>query len=234
MAQVFLVNKKRGRRRSSETRAERSRAAKKGWKHRRRTNPKHTYKTRRRWSTKARKNPWYGQRRRHASAARKGWSHRRRMRRNPRGLGNINAFMKHTLVPSSVGAVGALGLDVILGYIPLPAALQTGVFKPIVRLVGAGVLGLIAAKVANRQVGENVAAGATTVILYDLFKGVVSQAAPNLPLSGLSGYPNLEFYSAGMPVGMGEYVSGALPSGGNSIVAPVGAGMPTMQEYVGW
>lgn len=225
MAQVFLVNK-------------------------RRRKTAHKRKTTHRRKRAVRRNPWFGDSAGHRRAAKKGWRkhrrhamrrnpkrvhHRRRMRRNPRGLGNINAFMKHTLIPSSVGAVGALGLDVILGYVPLPAALQTGVFKPIVRLVGAGLLGLVASKVANRETGERVAAGAVTVVLYDLFKGVVSQAAPNLPLSGISGYPNLEFYSAGTPAGMGEYVSGALPFGGNTVVAPVGAGSAaTMQEYVGW
>jgi hypothetical protein len=197
MAVVKLINRRR--RRNPESRTARSRAAKKGWRHRR------AHRSRRR-------NPWFGDSAGHARAARKGWRHRRRShaahsrrshrrhyRRNPRGL-TVKGFINNTLMPGSVGAFGALGLDIALGFIPLPATLQTGMFRPVVRLAGAAALGMIAGKVVDARVGEQVAAGATIVVLYDLFKGFAKTALPNLPLSGM------EYYSAGMPVG--EYFPG--------------------------
>jgi hypothetical protein len=72
----------------------------------------------------------------------------------------------------------------------------------------------------NRRVGEQVAAGASVVVLYDVFKGFAQTAMPNLPLSGM-GYPGLEYYNAGTNVG--EY-SLSLPAGSqlrSGIVQPM-------------
>jgi len=129
--------------------------------------------------------------------------HHRRYRRNPiGGKFNIKSFTNQTLMPATVGAVGALGLDVVLGYLPLPPMLQTGVMKSVTRIAGAVGLGMIAGAVSNRRVGEQVAAGAITVTLYDLIKGWAQTAMPNLPLSGTEEYPVLSYAGAGETVGM--------------------------------
>lgn len=219
MAKVLLLNPRRRKRRARRAM---------------RANPV------RRRRSRVRKNPFFGAKRAHRRAARKGWRHRarrhsamktnprvhrRRFRRNPRGL-SINSFLKNTLIPGSVGAAGALGLDILLGFVPLPAQLQTGMLKPVVRLAGALALGMIAGKVVNRSVGEQVAAGATIVVLYDVFKAFARTAMPTLPLSGM--YPNLEYYSPGQTVG--EYYPPALtvvPGGG--VVQPP---MRAMSEYM--
>lgn len=214
MAQVMLINPRRKRR------------AKKTAKRRAvRRNPRTSYKTRRRWSTKARP------RRRSVTMRVNPRRRSRRMRRNPRSLTSVKGFLNGTLIPGSVGALGALGLDVALGFLPLPAVMQSGIFKPVVRLGGAMVLGMVASKIANRKIGEQVAAGATIVVLYDMFKGFAQTALPALPLSGIAGYPNLEYYSAGMPVG--EYVSRPMVTqqAANGVVQPVQQGQ-SMGEYV--
>jgi len=159
----------------------------------------------------------------------------RRIHRNPRrrrgasrslGLSSLNGFIKHTLTPSFVGASGALGLDMLLAVLPLPAMLQTGALRPVVRIGGAALLGIAASKAVNRRVGEQVAAGASIVVLYDILKNFTQTMMPALPLSG---YPsNLEYYSAGQNVG--EYFAPQVTAANDgNIVQPM---TNSMGEYV--
>lgn len=113
-------------------------------------------------------------------------------------------FAKDTLMPSAVGAVGALGLDLLLGYIPLPAALNTPMTRPLVHIAGAIGMGMIAGKMVSRRVGEQVATGALVVTMYNMLKGFVATAMPNLPLSGgdmFTSYPSLSYAGAAQQVG---------------------------------
>lgn len=138
----------------------------------------------------------------------------RKYRRNPtRGIGkfSVQSFTKNTLMPSAVGAAGALGLDVLIGFLPLPPALKTGPFRSVVRVVGAIGLGMVAAMVVKKSTAEQIAAGAITVTLYDTLKGVVRQAMPTLQLGEtdiFEEYPSLAYAGAGQTVdGMGVYDS---------------------------
>lgn len=162
-------------------------------------------------------------RRRYSVTAKKS----RRYRRNPaRGIGkfNIQSFSRNTLMPSAIGAAGALGLDVLIGFLPLPPALKTGPMRGVVRVVGAVALGIVAGMVVKKETATNIAAGAITVTLYDLLKGAVQTAMPNLQLGEtdiFEEYPSLAYAGAGQTVGntddmgmyvgvgdeMGEYVS---------------------------
>lgn len=148
---------------------------------------------------------------------------KRRSRRSGGGRVTFKGFATGTLIPSAIGAGGALGLDLVMGYVPLPAMLTTGMLRPVTRLAGAALIGWIASMVSSRQTAANVTAGAVTVVLYDTFKGWLKTAAPNLPLAG---YPNIGWVNPGMSVG--EYV-GIPHSGG--VVQPMNAGVG---EYVGY
>ena len=175
----------------------------------------------RRRTTKMRRNPIRRHRRRVTRLRANPKRHRRvsRMRHNPiirrrkRGASrggsmNMSGFLKGTLMPSAIGAGGALGVDLLLGFAApmLPAMLTTPAIKPFVRLAAAIGLGLVAGKVGGRAMGEKVTAGAVTVIVYDTVKGFLQTAMPTLPLSGMDAYPNLEYYNAGTNVGaMGMY-----------------------------
>ena len=86
-------------------------------------------------------------------------SRKRRFHRNPIGNFSPMGFVKNTLMPSGVGAVGALGLDVLMGFLPLPAVLKGPMISPMVKLVGAVGIGALAGMVTNRRTGEQVAAG---------------------------------------------------------------------------
>ena len=108
----------------------------------------------------------------------------RRRRRNPIGLGG---FVKTTLVPSAVGGAGALALDLLLNVIPIPVAVKNGPMRPLLKIGGAIGLGMVASKVASRRVGEQVAAGALTVALYDMAKAAIAKS-PAGKWFGLAGY----------------------------------------------
>jgi hypothetical protein len=127
--------------------------------------------------------------------------HVTRLRRNPLRMGNfsIKRFMNDALMPAGVGAVGALGVDLALGYGGhyLPASLQTGLPNTLVRLAGAVGVGYVAGMAAGKKFGEAATAGAITVTLYDLIKGYVKGAMPSLPLSGMG------WVSPGLQVGGG-------------------------------
>lgn len=123
--------------------------------------------------------------------------HRRRsrrvhhMRRNPRRLSgggrfSVRRFMNDALIPAGIGAVGALGVNIALGYITpsLPVSLQSGIMNTGVKIAGAVAIGMAAGMVAGKRFGEQAMAGAITVTLYDLLKGYAASAMPTLPLSG--------------------------------------------------
>lgn len=137
----------------------------------------------------------------------------RRYRPNPMRVGNIASFTKHTLMPSVVGAAGALGVDVILGFLPIPVQFKTGPMRAIVKIAGAVGIGMVAANFMKRETAHQIAAGAITVTLYDVMKMYLRDAMPTLPLSEadvlFEEYPNLSYAGAGQTVeGMDQYVSG--------------------------
>jgi len=116
-------------------------------------------------------------------------------------------FIKGSLMPSAIGAAGALGLDMALAYVPLPDMMKTDAMKPIVRLAGAVAIGMIAGMVTNRRMGEQVGAGALTVVLYDTLKGFVKTSMPTLNLGEMpSDYGQMEYLAPAPSVDMGEYV----------------------------
>ena len=143
-----------------------------------------------------------------------------RYRRNPIGGFSVKNFAKDTLIPSGIGAAGALGLDLLLGFLPLPAAIKTGPMRPLVKLVGAVGLGMVAGMVGSRKMAEQVTAGAVTVVLYDTIKGFAQKQFPTLPLSDAD--YSLEYINPAQVVdgmsdtdalvddsdSMGEYVDG--------------------------
>lgn len=128
----------------------------------------------------------------------------------------VGGFFKDTLMPSVVGGAGALALDVALGVLPIPPALKTGPAAPLVRIAGAVGLGMLAGKMVNRRVGEQVAAGGITVAVYNLARTFLVGKVP-----GLSMYPD---------GAMGEYIDYTPPQLGYES-SGVGVGDPDLQGY---
>lgn len=131
---------------------------------------------------------------------------------------NIRSFVSNALLPAGMGAVGALGLDIALAQARpyLPDALASGLGNTAARLGGALLIGYVTSLGMGRAFGEQAAAGALTVTMYDLIKGYFADAFPSIPLSGAyddaSGY-SLGYAAAAPQVGayvsngMGAYVS---------------------------
>ncbi|MDE2020668.1 MAG: hypothetical protein KGJ13_10065 [Patescibacteria group bacterium] len=144
--------------------------------------------------------------------------HRRisHLRRNPRRVfGSTRGFINSTLVPAGVGALGALGVDLVIGYgTPyMPASLQSGMMLNAVKIAGAVGVGWIAGMIAGKKFGEEAMAGAITVTLYDIVKGYAKSAMPTLPLSGYSmGWvsPAPQLSNMGMYVGQDNAYSGGM------------------------
>lgn len=144
-------------------------------------------------------NPVARRRRRHS--ARRSGSHVIRVRRNPislrrirrrigaagRGVTLSQAGIKRVAVPAAMAGVGALGLDVLMGYANqyLPEQLKSGTMNSVVKLVGAIGLGAIVSKYGSKAMGEAVAVGGITVVVHDIARRFVQDNAPSVPLSGM-------------------------------------------------
>lgn len=159
--------------------------------------------------------------------------HVTRLRRNPIHLGGFSTrrFLNDTLIPAGIGATGALGVDIALGYFGsyLPPILQTGLPNVAVKLAAAVGIGMVAGAVAGKKMGEEAMAGAVVVTLYNLVKAQLMSAMPTLPLHGY----NMGWVSPSLQVGPGSW-SG---SGVNGMGAYVGSdnayGMHGVGVYVG-
>lgn len=137
--------------------------------------------------------------------------------RRPNPVSGIGTFVKGTLMPSVVGGAGALALDVAMGMLPLPPALKSGPMAPLVKAAGAVGLGMIAGKALGRRTGEQVAAGALTVTVYNVARMMLVKASGGR-IPGLSGYVDeyvseyvdpsaqLGYESSGGQVGDGDVV----------------------------
>jgi hypothetical protein len=124
------------------------------------------------------------------------------------GRFSIGRFLNQSLMPAGVGALGAVGVDIALGYVRpmLPAALQGSAMEPLVKLGGAVGIGFLASKVMGRRFGEQAMAGAITVALYSIVRPIIQSAIPGV----LSEYVG-EYYDNGMgyvapALQVGEYV----------------------------
>jgi hypothetical protein len=138
-------------------------------------------------------NPRKKTRRHHA---RKAVHHKKRRVSNPRHVARRRSHrrynprfniggLKALAMPAVLGAGGALAMDIALGYLPLPVALQTGMPKQGVRIVTALGVGWAASKVLGKAKGHAFMQGALTIIAYDVLKGLIHQYAPTVP--GLAG-----------------------------------------------
>ena len=99
--------------------------------------------------------------------------------------------------PAFTSASGALALDLIWGFLPIPANLQMGPLRYLAKGAGAIGMGMLASQVVKKSTAEQMATGALTVIIHDAMREVTQNMLPAVPLG---------YYSAGQPVG--EYVNG--------------------------
>lgn len=118
--------------------------------------------------------------------------HRRRRRRNPNRRMTLQGVMNNLVVPAATAGAGAVLLDVLWGFVPVPPNIKTGPMRHVAKGIGAVTLGWLVGQVATRRMGDTMAMGALTVVFHSAFREMTAQFAPQIPLG---------YYSAGMPVG---------------------------------
>ena len=105
--------------------------------------------------------------------------HHRRRRRNP-----IGGEIGQVLTPALIGAAGALGINVLLGYASfLPATFQTGYGRAGVQVAAGLAVGALGPKMGlSRNTSYAIATGVTIIAAYDVISTLVASKFPNVNL----------------------------------------------------
>ena len=147
-------------------------------------------------------------RRRSGKRRRRGFARRR----NPISLG---AFKPGNLMANVTGAlpgaVGALGLDVLLGFVPIPVTWKAGIPGYLTKIVGAVGLGMLAGYVVNQSTAAKMTTGALTVMFHGIMRELLATNFPQVPL-GMYLRPGF--------AGMGYAGSGYNPMNGMGLYLP--------------
>lgn len=196
-------------------------------------------KSTRKAPARRRSNPTPVARKRRAYSAARNLSNptrRRRVRRRSNPM--TTRVMDDMVMPSVTGAAGAILVDVVLGFVPLPAILQSNAY------MRAGVKGLAAiglamvadqTKLVTKRTATQLGVGSLTVTMATLGRDLVGQVAPNVQLDGLG------YYTSAMPAGtpqpmdsLGLYVEGGsqgqLPSSSRTVGSMPSGGLGMYDE----
>ena len=147
---------------------------------------------------------------------------RRTYRRNP--IGGVKGIGKMLVPAMGVGA-GAVGAEILMGYLPIPADFKTGVLRHITKGAIGIAAGFVLAKVLKQKVlGAYVAAGAVVIATHDAIKEFVANRLTMLPTTGFGQYvPALPSQFGGM-----GYVNPAATMRFGQYVAPLPSQFTTM------
>lgn len=97
-----------------------------------------------------------------------------RRRRNPIRLPSMSG-VGGMLKPAVIGAAGAVAVDAVMAYVPLPAVLQSGNMALVTRGAAAVLLGTLGRKLIGPS-ATTMAVGALTVSAYSLAKSLLAQS----------------------------------------------------------
>jgi hypothetical protein len=129
-----------------------------------------------------------------------------RRRRNPIKKNDIMSQVTNGLVAGT----GAVGLDVALGVLPIPADYKSGPMAPLVK---AGValaigMGLEKSKLVKKKTSQDLVGGMLAVTAHSALKPIVSGTLPNITLAE---YTDLGYISSAYPMASQSFNTG-LPS----------------------
>lgn len=140
----------------------------------------------------------------------------RRYRRNPsaRGLAGGAVNFGKMLLPAAGIGLGAIGAEIFMGYLPIPAGLKVGVMRHVTKgVVGVGA-GLVIGKVLRqKKLGNYIALGAVVIAVHDAAKEFIASKMPDVRMgqyrgaipSSLGGY-GMGYVNPAQLTTMGEYV----------------------------
>jgi hypothetical protein len=113
----------------------------------------------------------------------------------------MKGMVNKWVIPSLQAGAGAVLLDVVWGYVPVPAQLKTGPLRHVAKGAGAIALGWGVGQIAGKRMGDTMALGALTVTAYNAIRELMQTYAPGITLG---------YYSAGANAGsdpsLGYYV----------------------------
>lgn len=219
--EILLVNprRRRGRRTAAQKRAtakmiaaNRRGGRRPATKRRRRRNPIGPYAAPKRRNSRLGYYVSNPRRRRKRSVA------RRARRRNPARRGfNMQVMLNQLVIPAATAGGGAVLLDVLWGFVPVPAEIKTGPMRHVAKGLGAIVLGQLVGMVGTKRMGDTMALGALTVTFHAAFREMTAQFMPQIPLGYYSPGP-----TAGFDPQLGYYVSSPRlqTSRGESVPSP--------------
>lgn len=131
------------------------------------------------------------------------------IRRNPKrrrsgGKLNVGNIVQNTIMPAATAAGGAIGIDILMGLMPLPENLKTGPMRHLVKGAAAIGAGMLAANFVKPKTAELFTTGALTVVMYDAGREMIQNFAPDMAARmGLSGmglyYDDDELMGLGYP-----------------------------------
>ena len=145
---------------------------------------------------------------------------RRHYKRNPAGVaGGVTGMLMQSLQ----GATGAIAVNTLLNYIPLPAMMKTGNMKYVTQGIAGILLGVAGRKIMPARLATNMAVGSLTVTLHDAIKDIAGSMIPGIQLGGVG------YYTGGYPTTAAPVaLSAPVPSRGRAM-----AGVGMYQENVG-
>jgi hypothetical protein len=146
-----------------------------------------------------RANPTRRRRRRTTSVARRSYRRnpirravrrtRRRVtrsyRRNPsaRRVGAAMGGFGKMLLPAAGIGLGAVGTEVIMGYLPIPANFKTGVMRHVTKGVVGIAAGMLIGKVLRqKRLGNFFALGAVAIAVHDATKEFIASSMPSIAM----------------------------------------------------
>lgn len=121
-----------------------------------------------------------------------------RRRRNPIRSRGLSGIVNTTLMPAAIAGAGAVGLDVIWGYAPIPETLKVGPMRYVAKAAGAIGLGMLAGMVTKKSTADQLATGAMTVVMYQAMKDGMTRFAPNIQMGEYLNYDQMGYYGSGM------------------------------------
>lgn len=135
---------------------------------------------------------------------------RRSYRRNPirlGGKGGIN--IASMIMPGILVGAGAVGAEMLMGYLPLPPMLTTGPARYITKGVISVAAGALIAKFINKKAGEAFATGGIAIAAHDAIKASITNFMPGAKFGQYMGGYNWDKYGYNTP-SLDSFPNGAL------------------------
>lgn len=121
-------------------------------------------------------------------------------RRNPirRRTIRTTGILDKLIMPAVSAAAGAISLDILWAYLPLPANIKSGNMKYMAKAAGAIGMSLLAEMVVTKKTAEALGVGALTVVLHQIAKETLQRTMPQVKMDGLG---CIGYYNPAMPAG---------------------------------